>query len=121
MTVRDPWASMITTLGALPQREPGRPTRLNPRPPGVIRPGSATEAVLRFLQEHPGRLFRHQQIVQNCGRSKVAVDWGLAYLRKQGLVDAIPDPLRNARYMRYRAKAAVISGVTPGQEEDAHE
>lgn len=79
-----------------------RPHRFNPRPPGVIRPGSATEAVLEFLREHPGRFFRHSQIVQGCGRSKVAVDWALAYLRELGLAEAIPDPLRNARYMRYR-------------------
>lgn len=83
---------------------PPPPERFNPRPLGVIRDGSTTQLVLVFLQARPHQLFPHWQIVSAVGRSKVAVDWALAFLRQQGLVDAIPDRGRNARYFRYRIK-----------------
>jgi len=100
--VSDPLAWMSQQLALVePEQPPAR--RYNPRPPGVIRPGSATEAVLEFLRAHPGRFFPHHRIVAGAGRSKVATDWALAYLREQGLVEAITDSIRNERYLRYRA------------------
>jgi hypothetical protein len=76
--------------------------RFNPRPPGVIREGSATDAVLAHLRAHPARFFCHHEIVAATGRSKVAVDWALIYLKDQGLIQCVSDAFRNSRYLRYR-------------------
>lgn len=63
-----------------------RPT--NPRPPGVIRPGSGTDVLLRFLRAHPGRWFFHPELVLALGRSKGEVDWALQYLAQLGLIQS---------------------------------
>jgi hypothetical protein len=107
----DPLAWMSQQLSLVEPPAPVR--RFNPRPPGVIRPGSATEAVIEFLRAHPGRFFEHHRIVAAVGRSKVATDWALAYLREQGLVEAIADPRRNERYLRYRAIRVVCAEAPP--------
>ena len=79
------------------------PVRFNPRPPGVIREGSASDAVLQFLRSAPG--FRNEsQIIWQTKRSHSAVSWSLLYLQRQGLIEAMPEVHRNARYKRYRAK-----------------
>lgn len=56
-------------------RRTAEPTRFNPRPAGVMLPGSTTEAVHRFLtgRQGPGWVTR-QQIVVATGRSGKAVD-----------------------------------------------
>lgn len=79
-----------------------RPLRFNPRPPGVIVPGSGTDVVLRLLREAPGTMSR-AQIIWRSGKGRGAVDWALEYLRSQGLIDVFPDG-RNLRYLRYRAR-----------------
>lgn len=76
--------------------------RYNPRPPGVIREGSATDAVLAFLQAHPMRFFTNGQIIQATGKTDKAVSWALLYLRSQGHIECTPDAGRNERYLRYR-------------------
>ncbi len=81
--------------------------RYNPRPPGVIREGSATDVVLAFLRNHPRRFFCHYEILSATGRSKVAVDWALIYLKNQDLIECVPDSIRNSRYLRYRITATV--------------
>ena len=75
--------------------------RFNPRPPGVIREGSATKAVLDFLSAHPTTFFQHDQIVRATGRTGKAVDWALLFLRAQHRVIAREDTSRSARYLRY--------------------
>ena len=77
--------------------------RYNPRPPGVIREGSATAAVLVFMLAKRGMFMTHAQIVKGTGRSAKSVDWALLFLRSQGLVECVPDTARNSRYLRYRA------------------
>lgn len=77
--------------------------RYNPRPAGVIRDGSATQAVLVFLRQHPKQFFSHFQIVTATGRSNKSVNWAMLFLRSQNLVDCVPDAQRNSRYLRYRA------------------
>jgi len=80
---------------------------VNPRPPGVIRPGSATEAVLALLRENPRRQFMCITIVQRTGCTRAAVDWALLYLRSQNLINTHQDAERNPRYLRYSlAKAS---------------
>ena len=101
----NPWASLAAQVADLPQAEAPR-ARVNPHPPGQPWPGSATEAVLTFLRASPGRFYRHGAIVTGVGRSKASVDWALIYLRRVGLVESTPDTIRNAQYMRYRARPA---------------
>jgi hypothetical protein len=75
--------------------------RYNPRPAGVIRPGSATHAVLGYLQKHSHWL-NHRQICSGTGCTSHAVDWGLIFLKSQGLIECASDDGRNPRYLRYR-------------------
>lgn len=79
-----------------------RAARFNPRPPGVIREGSATHAVLEFLRSRPRMFFTHGQIVDATGRTEKSVCWGLLYLRTQGLIDSLEDATRCSRYLKYR-------------------
>lgn len=76
--------------------------RFNPRPPGVIREGSASDAVLKFLIE-AGGFKTEAQILWKVRRSHSAVSWACLYLLRQGLIEARPDVLRNSRYKKYRA------------------
>ena len=102
--------SLTRQLLAIPAPD-HKAERFNPRPPGVIQPGSASDAVLKFLRAQVG--FRSEaQILWVTGRSHSAVSWSLLYLIGQGLVEARSDPLRNARYKKYRA--------TPPGANDAH-
>lgn len=75
--------------------------RFNPRPPGVIREGSATDAVLLFLKSNPRRYYTNGQLMEATGKSHAAVSWALLYLRDKGLINSIPDDERNALYLRY--------------------
>ena len=79
--------------------------RYNPRPNGVIRPGSATEAVLCLLRKIDGRYMNHAQIMIATGRTTRAVSWALVFLQAQGLIESTADDGRNPRYQRYRIKA----------------
>lgn len=67
---------------------PPPPRRNNPRPPGVIRPGSGTDMLLCYLRQHPARWHGHQELVLTLGRSKNEVDWGIKYLVRQHLLVA---------------------------------
>ena len=79
--------------------------RFNPRPPGVIREGSTSDLVLKFLRESGG--FKTEcQILWKVRRSHSAVSWSLLYLQRQGLVEGRCDPTRNSRYLKYRAARA---------------
>ena len=78
-------------------------TRYNPRPAGVIREGSASDAVLVALRARPGQWMTHAGILGVTCRSTKAVCWALLYLQALGLVESTSDDSRNARYRRYRA------------------
>lgn len=80
-----------------------KPVHFNPRPPGVIRAGSASDVVFRFLQSSPG-MRNEAQIRWATKRSHSAVSWALIYLISIGKVESVPDVARNTRYKRYRAK-----------------
>lgn len=94
-------ADQLQRLGTRPQ-----PPHFNPRPPGVMQ-GGATETVLVYLRAHPGRYFRLGHLIAETGCSRAALGWALIRLQRWGLVETIPDPLRNSRYLRYRAVLAV--------------
>lgn len=81
-----------------------KPAQYNPRPPGVIQPGSARDLILRLLSESPGRFFTCEQVIKETGCTRAAVSLGLLYLRDRGLIEAFPDAERNPRFLRYRIK-----------------
>lgn len=79
-----------------------RARRFNPLPPGSMAPSGTPAVVLAFLRAAPG--FKTEgQIVFATGRSRSAVSWALLTLTRRGLIRAIPDAIRNARYRRYAA------------------
>lgn len=106
----NPFAGMVRQLHAAAQHPEVTVTRFNPKPPGVIQPGSATGAVLAFLQSRPSQFFSRAQLLWHTKRSGKAVDWAMLYLRSQGLVEVISDAARNPRYLRYRLMALTTEG-----------
>ncbi len=77
--------------------------RYNPHPAGVIREGSASQAILAYLgAQQPGRFVPSAELIKATGRPHSAVSWSLVYLRGLGLVEVVPDGARNPRYNRYR-------------------
>lgn len=101
--------------------------RRNPRPPGVPRRGSASDAVLTYLQGESG--FRtHAQIVSGINRKREAEDakplsikataWALLFLRRTGYIEGFGDSSRNPRYLRYRIKAHPDVGATSAKGVD---
>ncbi|HEV6964621.1 hypothetical protein [Roseateles sp.] len=95
----------LARRGAL---EPLHVHRYNPRPAGVIRDRSATQAVQTVLQMRPGVFFTHSTICFLTGRTTKAVCFALRYLQGQGVVRSVPDATRNPRYLRYSATAAGV-------------
>ena len=85
------------------QRPELPPFRFNPHPPGVIWPGSATQAVLNFLGARRGEYFSRAAIIKATGRSDKAVDSALLFLRRRQLAIAVIDAARHPRYQRYTA------------------
>lgn len=96
-------ASQLSRMAAAAKPLALNNPRYNPRPAGVIRPGSATDAVLALLcRRHPTYL-NHAQIMRQTERTTKAVCFALVYLKAQGHIEATPDDSRNGRYQRYRA------------------
>lgn len=89
---------------ALKFSEPIAQPRFNPRPPGVIRPGSATQAVLTFLNDNPGRSFSCFELCKYTERSMKSVNHACLFLRATEHIQSYPDSVRNPRYRRYQAK-----------------
>lgn len=78
----------------------------NPRPAGVIRPGSGTDVLLRFLRQSPGRWFFHSELILALGRSKGEIDWALGYLVREGQVESRLTELPARKpVLRYRLKS----------------
>lgn len=99
-----PW--MAEQLVALGKRQGLGLTlpRYNPRPAGQIHQGSATHAVLMFLQANPSRYFTHSDITRQVQRTPKSVDFALRYLRALGSIESTSDESRNPRYLRYTIK-----------------
>ena len=121
MTDPTTFASFLQQLASAPAKAAIVKPRHNPRPPGVIREGSASAAVLAFLLSS-GRFHGEASIRFATGRSHSAVSWALLYLRGLGLIVAAPDTRRdgrnaNARYLRYRA---VTAGEVVASREETH-
>lgn len=79
--------------------------QFNPRPPGVVRPGSGTDAVVRLLRQHPRRWFFRAELNLLLGRSRGEVDWAVIYLARMGRIteQACDIPGRKP-VMRYRLR-----------------
>lgn len=103
--MNDPMNWMAEQMSGRVTEERVRPT--NPRPPGVIRPGSGTDVLLRFLCAHPGRWFFHPELVLALGRSKGEVDWALQYLAQLELIQSEFSSLPGRKpVMRYAIRVA---------------
>lgn len=76
--------------------------RFNPKPPGSIQPGSATEALIGFMSRHPNTFFTHAELLRATGRTTKAMAWALIFLRELGAIEVAPDESRNPRFLRYR-------------------
>ena len=76
------------------------PPRFNPRPPGVIQTGSASDAVMQFLKSRPGRYFSESDLIRQTGRSRASITWALHYLRGQGLIASVNDG-RHTRHLQH--------------------
>jgi hypothetical protein len=102
------WTCRQLLLCADRNEAAGQRPAFNPRPPGMIQPGSTTEAVLAYLRAVPDtRWLNRAQLVIATRRSNKSVDWALQFLRQHGLVECIPDgerPRVGAQYLRYRAR-----------------
>ena len=79
-----------------------RPAR-NHRRPGVPRDHGSSLAVLTYLRETGGYRMACEIRAQT-NRSRAAVSWALIFLRRVGLIETVPDVVRNSRYLRYRSK-----------------
>ena len=92
---------MVQTLSALPvTKQSSEPKRFATH--GVIKPGSTTDKVFRFLQKHPTRWYRLSQIAVGTGCRDKTVSWALHQLKEQGLVEAVTlSRQANSRYLRY--------------------
>lgn len=77
--------------------------RYNPRPAGVIRPGSTTDSVLVIFVDSPGRWFSFKDFKARIRTTDKALNWALIYLQRMGHIESSTgDDPRNSRYMRYR-------------------
>jgi len=85
------------------QQRPRPPSYYNPRPAGMILPGSTTELVLCELRARYPVWQSRSQIACSVGKNRGAVQWALLYLMQQKLIKAVPDVNRNPRYLRYQA------------------
>lgn len=113
--------AMNWLAGQLQGRQENRSRHHNPRPAGVVRPGSGTDALLRYLQRLPERWFFHCELVLELGRSKGEVDWALQYLLGRGMVQGRLTELPGRKpVMRYRLlcgcgqESANCQGCTDG-------
>lgn len=95
-----PWGAFALSqlTGSTPEPVP---VSFNPRPPGLLHVGSASTAVLAFLQDHPGRWFTFGQLLIATDRSAKSLDFACRMLRSIDRVDMRHDESRNPRYFRY--------------------
>lgn len=94
--------SQITMAAAAAERDQKDCEMAEPRRPSAIR-SKVTASVLDFLRVS-GKFVREHEVRRALGIAHPAACWALLSLRKNGLVDAVPDTARNSRYLRYRAK-----------------
>jgi hypothetical protein len=82
-------------------REAQSKPQFNPRPPGQLVDGSASDVVLKFLQKHRGVSFRYAELLKHTGCTPSALIWACSYLARQGMIEAMPDAMSGRRRFRY--------------------
>lgn len=87
---------------------PDQKKRFNPRPPGVIQPGSATESTLEYLRTIYPRSCPRSEIVDATGRTPKSVDWACLYLRELGLIDCYLSSVSATGIRRHHRYVAVV-------------
>ena len=92
---------MVQALSALPvTKQSSEPKRFATH--GVIKPGSTTDKVFRFLQKHPTRWYRISQIAVGTGCRDKTMSRSMHQHKEQGLVEAVTlSRQANSRYLRY--------------------
>jgi hypothetical protein len=95
-------ANQLSRIGAARRHAPQMP-RFNPRPAGQIRPGSATDAVLKLLVVRYPAFLNHAQIQAQTGCTGGSMAWAISYLKAQKHIESTTDDGRNLRYSKYRA------------------
>jgi DNA-binding transcriptional ArsR family regulator len=93
-------AQLVSVSRLSGEKKPAR----NHRMPGVPRDYGSSLAVLQYLRETGGYRMACEIRAQT-QRSRAAVSWALIFLRRVGLIETVPDVVRNSRYLRYRSKA----------------
>lgn len=114
----NPWASTFGRLVA--QRVAASApvqARHNPRPPGVVRPGSAADRILTVLRSQPRRFFSREELIAATGLPEQSTAWPLFFLQRQELIGVGDDP-RNPRYLRYRFRTGAGGAENGGGRHD---
>lgn len=110
------YCSLAAQISAAGSAQVGKGSLDRKRHPlsGVMREFGASAAVMRYLLSAPG--FRTAaEVISGTGRSRLAVCWGLIFLRRNGLVECVSDTARNRRYLRYAAKRGAAVRVMGGK------
>lgn len=115
----DHWiAHLLSTLRRLEKK--GSIRRFNPNPPNQFKENSITHDLFLIFTAHPSRFFAKHQLIELVEPSRPdikslykAVDWGLIFLRSQGVVEAVIDSRRNSRYNRYRLSPVWLAKNNP--------
>jgi DNA-binding transcriptional ArsR family regulator len=97
------WFSLSRQLTSVSRLTGEKKPTLNRRMPGVPRDYGSSLAVLKYLRETGGYRMACE-IKSQTNRSRAAVSYALIFLRRVGLIEAVPDVVRNSRYLRYRSK-----------------
>lgn len=102
MNAPSPWSIALAQVSDLPPN-PGKPSRFNPRPAGVMIEGSATVRVLKALREVFPNALPHHELIRRSGTTRGAAAWAICFLASRGLIEKLGHP-GHSRYMRYRCK-----------------
>lgn len=95
-------ATVFSLQSQILSASPGSMRRQAERPKSRMRSPLARQ-VLEFLAAHQGYKRQHE-VRAGTGLRHSSACWALLLLRKHGLIDAVPDGNRNARYLRYKAR-----------------
>ena len=105
MTETSNWQAYYAAhLAKIPPPPVAKKQSPNLRPPGLIRHGSATHAVLEFFKANPRIFIGKEWLVYRTNHTTKAADWALSYLRLQNLIERASSDPRNPRYFQYRLK-----------------
>ena len=87
------FSSLLLQLDTAAPKAVGVRQRFNPRPPGVIRPGSASDQILSLLRE-TGGFYTEQSIRAATGLTHSQASWSLFYLSEHRFIRKVPDATR---------------------------